>query len=148
MESAVSTLPKPAQALVQIADDGHPWLRAFRCGDCGAVVAEPTLCCRACGIRTPPAAFAASTLGKLFTWAVVHRSFPGIATPFVSAIVDLDDGLTLKGTLRSTSDGDLRSGLPVNLVFDDAGGARNASGTGYIGFHFVPSTLNHAGACA
>lgn len=146
MESAASIMPKPANALVRIADDGRPWLRAFRCGDCGAVVAEATLACRACGSRTPPAAFESSTQGTLFTWAKVHRSFPGVAVPFVSVIVDLDDGLTLKGTLRDVADGALEAGLPLTLVFDDAGGAKDAHGAGYVGFHFVPSTPNDARA--
>ena len=152
MESAASTLPKlaprPANALVRIADDGRPWLRAFRCGDCGAVVAEATLACRACGSRTVPTAFESSTQGKLFTWATIHRSFPGIAVPFVSAIVDLDDGLTIKGTLRDVADGALEAGLPLTLVFDDAGGAKDAHDAGYVGFHFVPSTPNDAGAAS
>jgi len=145
MEAAVPNLSKPANALVRIADDGRPWLRAFRCGDCGAVVAEATLACRACGSRTPLVAFASSTSGKLFTWSMVHRSFPGVAVPFVSAIVDLDDGLTLKGTLREAGESALKAGLPVTLVFDDAGGAKDANGAGYVGFHFVPSMQTDAG---
>lgn len=130
--------PKPANALVQVGDTGSPWLRGFRCGDCGAVVSEPTLCCRACGSRTPPAAAELGTTGTLFTWSVVHRSFPGVPVPFVSAIVDLDSGLTLKGTLRDAAHVALHAGLPVQVVFDDAGGAKDADGASYIGFHFVP----------
>ena len=69
---------------------------------------------------------------------MVERSYPGVAVPFVSAIVDLDGGLALKGTLRGASAESLRMGLPVRLVFDDAGGARDKEGAPYIGFHFVP----------
>jgi uncharacterized OB-fold protein len=68
---------------------------------------------------------------------VVHRSYPGIAVPFVSAIVDLDGGLSFKGTLKGVHQEDLRSGMPVRLVFDDAGGAHDAEGAPYIGFHFI-----------
>lgn len=129
---------KPASALVQFAPDGEPWLRGFRCGVCAVVVAEPTMCCRACGSRTAPEAFRLGTRGTLFTWAVVHRSFPGVVVPFVSAIVDLDGGLALKATLRDVAPDALHAGMAVKLVFDDAGGAKDAEGTPYTGFHFVP----------
>ena len=75
--------------------------------------------------------------GKLWTWSVVHRSFPGLKVPFVSAIVDLDGGPTLKGTVIGVDPADLRQGLPVRVVFDDAGGATDKDGAPYIGFHFV-----------
>lgn len=128
--------PKAAHAVVQIRDSGSPWLRGYRCGHCHAVVLEETLCCRACGVRDAPSAVSLSEGGQLFTWAVVHRSFPGVVTPFVSAIVDLDDGLTLKGTLRCSEPGALHAGQAVEIVFDDAGGAKDAEGAPYIGFHF------------
>jgi hypothetical protein len=68
---------------------------------------------------------------------MVYRSYPGIEVPFVSAIVDLDDGLSLKGTVRGVAADDLRQGLPLRLVFDDAGGARDKDGAAYVGFHFL-----------
>ncbi|WP_298290050.1 OB-fold domain-containing protein [Novosphingobium sp.] len=135
----VTALPsKPANALVQISGGDAPWLRGFRCSECGAVVAEATLCCRACGCRNAPQPVNLGTRGTLFTWSVVHRSFPGVAVPFVSAIVDLEGGLTLKATLRTEEPEGLRAGLPLQLVFDDAGGATDADGAAYVGFHFVP----------
>lgn len=69
---------------------------------------------------------------------MVHRSYPGVAVPFVSVIVDMADGLTLKGTLRDAAAADLRQGLPVRLVFDDAGGAHDKESAPYVGFHFLP----------
>jgi hypothetical protein len=71
------------------------------------------------------------------------RSFPGVPVPFISVIVDLDDGLTVKGTLRHIDPAAVRGGLPVTLVFDDAGGARDDSGAGYVGFHFEPAETTH-----
>jgi uncharacterized OB-fold protein len=86
----------------------------------------------------PPAPFVSQNQGRLVTWSVVHRSFPGVAVPFVSAIVDLDGGLTLKGTLRGAGNAGLTAGLPVKLIFDDAGGAVDGEGCAFVGFHFVP----------
>lgn len=132
-------LPKPAHAVIRIAENGEPAIEGFRCDDCGGVFADQTLACRACASRRIPQPFRARTAGRLHSWSVVHRSYPGIKVPFVSAIVDLDDGLTLKGTLRDVDHASLRQGLPVSVMFDDAGGARDKGGNPYVGFHFVPA---------
>ena len=93
--------------------------------------------CRKCGSRTGPKAFAAEQTGVVYSWCLVHRSYPGVAVPFVSAIVDLAGGPSLKGTLRGIAPDAVRAGLPVRLVFDDAGGALDVAGTPYVGFHFL-----------
>ncbi|MBV1687873.1 OB-fold domain-containing protein [Novosphingobium sp. G106] len=131
-------MPKPATGVIRIGADGRPWIEGFRCGDCGAAFTEQTMACRRCASRNAPEAFRAVDTGKLYSWSVVHRSYPGVAVPFVSAIVDLEDGLTLKGTLRGVDADAVRQGMPVALVFDDAGGARDKDGVPYVGFHFIP----------
>lgn len=128
---------RPGHKAIRLAPDGSAFIEGFRCGACGAAFPEPTMACRACAERAVPAAYRASETGKLYSWSVVHRSYPGIAVPFVSAIVDLDDGLTLKGTLRDVAVADLNAGMPVRLEFDNAGGATDKDGAGYVGFHFT-----------
>jgi len=96
-----------------------------------------TMACRACTSRTPPQPYRSAETGTLYTWSVVHRSYPGVEVPFISAIVDLAGGLSFKGTLKGISHGILKAGMPVRLVFDDAGGAVDTDGNPYIGFHFV-----------
>lgn len=130
--------PKPGNKVIRIGQDGAPWIEGYRCAECGAAVAEQTMACRACASRTPPEPFRATQDGSLYSWSVVERSYPGVKVPFVSAIIDLDDGLTLKGTLAGVDAPALRQGLPVRLIFDDAGGARDTEGAPYIGFHFTP----------
>ncbi len=129
---------RPGHKAVRLGDDDRAWIEACRCGNCGAVLLGATMACRSCGCRDRLESFRAEQTGKVFSWTVVHRSYPGIAVPFVSAIVDLDDGLTLKGTLRDIEPDAVRAGLPVRLVFDDAGGACDSQGAPYVGFHYVP----------
>lgn len=96
-----------------------------------------TMACRACASRVQPEPYRSPETGTLYTWSVVHRSYPGVEVPFVSAIVDLDGGLSFKGTLKGVEADALEPGMSVRLVFDDAGGAVDADGHPYVGFHFV-----------
>ena len=136
---ATAALSRPAHAAVRIAEDGTPGIEGYRCAACGATMLDQPLACRSCGDRTPPAPFRAAEAGRVVTWSLVLRSFPGVAVPFVSAIVDLDGGPTLKATIRDVDPDALHVGMPVALVFDDAGGARDKDDGSYIGFHFVPA---------
>ena len=137
MTNSISIALRAGNKSVRVGEDGAGWIEGYRCGSCGAVVPVSTIACRACARRIAPQAYRSPETGTLFTWSVVHRSYPGVAVPFVSAIVDLDGGLSLKGTLKGVEPEALESGMPVRLKFDDAGGAVDADGNPYVGFHFV-----------
>lgn len=132
------TQAQPAHKAIKVAADGSAVIEGRKCVDCGAVVADATMACRACGSRTPLEAVRAGPGGKVFSWSVIHRSYPGVPVPFVSAIVDLDGGLTLKGTLRGIAPEAVQPDLAVEAVIDDAGGILDKEGRPYVGFHFVP----------
>jgi uncharacterized OB-fold protein len=138
VETTGKLAPKPGNGVIRVAAQQTPWIAGFRCTACGAVAGEQTMACRRCASRAPQQEFRASDRGRVHTWTVVERSYPGVAVPFISAVVDLGDGLTIKGTLRGVDTQAVRSGMEVTLCFDDAGGARDASGAPYVGFHFVP----------
>ena len=40
-----------------------------------------------------------SDKGKVYVFSVVHQSFPGIKTPYVTAIVDLPEGVSVRANL-------------------------------------------------
>ena len=83
-----------------------------------------------------------SNKGRLYSYSIVHRSFPGIDVPYVSAIVDLEDGGTIKGNLIDVEpDPDsIPFDLPVDVVFGDALGRKDREGNSYISFFFKPAT--------
>ena len=130
-------MPKAGNKSVRVGEDGSHWIEGYRCGVCGAVIPVATMACRACSSCVPPEAYRSAETGTLYTWSVVYRSYPGVEVPFVSAIVDLDGGLSFKGTLKGVEPNRLKSGMPVRLVFDNAGGTADADGNPYVGFHFV-----------
>ena len=50
--------------------------------------------------------------GSFYSYCIVHRSFPGIEVPYVSAIVDLEGGGTIKGNLINIE----RTQKKLNLI--------------------------------
>jgi uncharacterized OB-fold protein len=63
-----------------------------RCADCGARFLDAGRpACAACGGQSFTEQTFART-GSLRTFTIVHRGAPGVPVPFVSAVVDLDDG--------------------------------------------------------
>ncbi len=127
----------PGRSNIGVAENGDAWLRGFRCTACDARADALTLACRRCHARGTMEEYRAPQTGKLVTWSIVYRSYPGIAVPFVSAVVELDDGLTVKGNLTGAQHDDLHRGMPVRLEFDDAGGAKDKDGNPYVAYHFA-----------
>lgn len=127
----------PGKSNIGVSEDGSAWLRGFRCTACGTTADGLTLACRKCHARGTMEEYRAAQDGRLVTWSIVYRSYPGIAVPFVSAVVELGDGLTVKGNVTGVEHDDLHRGMPVTLVFDDAGGAKDNDGNGYVAYHFA-----------
>ena len=84
--------------------------------------------------------FRLSNKGTLYAYSIVHRSFPGIDVPYVSAIVDLEGGGTVKGNLIDVEPDPnvIEFDMPVEVVFGDALGRKDSDGNSYVAFFFRP----------
>jgi uncharacterized OB-fold protein len=131
---------QPAKAHIKFDAGGKPFIEAQRCRACGALAAEPRLACPACTGRDGFDAVPAKDTGKLIAYSIVKRSYPGIPTPFVSAIVELDDGLTLKANLVGAGfePATIKPNMKVRLQFNDALGRQDKDGRAYVGYQFEP----------
>jgi len=79
--------------------------------------------------------------GELYVYSIVHRSFPGVQVPYVSAIVDLKGGGTVKGNLIGIDPdpAKIKMGMPVKVVFQDALGRKDRDGNSYLSYFFQPA---------
>jgi uncharacterized OB-fold protein len=77
--------------------------------------------------------------GKVRSFTIVHRAVPGVPTPYVSAIVDLDGGGVVKTNLLNIApDPDsVQLGMPVKLTTFVAG--TDDDGTEAVAFGFEPT---------
>lgn len=81
-----------------VLDGGEPQLVANVCKDCGATYWDRRNACAKCGKR----AFGKQKMsgeGELVSFTIVHRAAPNVPTPYVSAVVRLNGGGSIKSTL-------------------------------------------------
>ena len=136
-----SAKPLPAVDFLKIPENGEPYLEGHKC-QCGAIFLGARSICSKCGARGKIAATRLSNRGKLYVYSIVFRSCPGIQTPYVSAIVDLDGGGTVKGNLINVEPDPKKIpfGMPVEVVYKDALGRKDREGNSYLSYFFQPAS--------
>jgi uncharacterized OB-fold protein len=137
----LSDKPLPVVDFLKIPEDGDPYLEGHRCGECGATFLGERTVCSKCGTRDQITAVTLPTKGSLYAYSIVHRSFPGIDVPYVSAVVDLEDGTAIKGNLINVEPDPekIPFGMAVYVVFDDALGRTDRDANSYLSYFFQPS---------
>ncbi len=129
---------KSGATYIEFDATGQPSLRGSRCRQCSTVFVGHRDHCGRCGARSSMESIGLASRGRLHSYTIVYRSYPGIKVPFVSAIVDLEGGGTLKGNLLDIEPAPeaIRFGMPVRIEFRDAGFA-NAEASGHVVHVFV-----------
>lgn len=90
-------------------------LRIQRCGQCGLLRHPPGPMCPECG-ATKPTHLVSEGVGEVYSYVVHHHpAVPGRQTPFVVALVELDEGVRMLGELVGASDVEI--GLRVRVGF-------------------------------
>jgi uncharacterized OB-fold protein len=118
-----------------VLDDGAPHLLSHECTSCGALYFDRRNACAKCGGRDfGPRKLANDGVVRAFT--IVHRAAPGVPTPYVSAVVDLDGGGTVKGNIVGIEPdpANVSLGMPVRLTTFVAG--TDDEGTEAIAFGY------------
>jgi len=76
----------------------RPHLSANECRNCGARYFDRRNACANCG-RNDFKKARVTNRAKLKAFTIVHRAAPGIPAPYVSAIVETDDGTTVRSNV-------------------------------------------------
>jgi hypothetical protein len=138
-EEAAASGPRPVVPYLKIPEKGDPYLEGHKCGSCDAIflAARPT--CSSCGTDGQVEPIKLSNQGELYVYSIVHRSFPGIEVPYVSSIVDLEGGGTVKGNLVGIDPDPekIRMGMPVEVIYQIAP-TKDAEGNEYLTYYSQP----------
>ena len=138
-DDAAAKAPLPVVPYLKIPADGDPYLEAQQCSGCGKIFLTERNTCAHCGESGLMQPKPLGNNGSLYVSSIVHRSFPGVAVPYVSSIVDLDGGGTVKGNLIGIDPDPekIRMGMPVEVVYQIAP-AKDADGNEYLTYYFQP----------
>jgi uncharacterized OB-fold protein len=139
-ESAAARRPLPVVEFLKIPEQGEPYLEGHRCRECGAIFLGERATCAKCGARGRLEPKRLANKGSLYVYSIVHRSFPGIEVPYISAIVDLDGRGTIKGHLINIAPDPekVKMGMPVEVVFKTAP-TKDREGNEYLTYYFQPA---------
>ena len=97
-QATTDTGPRPIVPWLKLAPKPH--LEGIKCEKCGAIYLDPKrVACSKCGESEKFSPVTLSDKGKVYVFSVVHQSFPGIKTPYVTAIVDLPEGISVRANL-------------------------------------------------
>jgi hypothetical protein len=138
-QEAAAKKPLPVVPFLKIPAQGDPYLEGSRCSQCSTVVLGERRACPKCGARGSFQPMRLANKGTLHVFSIVHRSFPGIPTPYVSAVVDLDGGGTVKGNLVNVDPdpAKVKLGMPVEVIYQIAP-RKDAEGNQYLTYYFQP----------
>ena len=130
----------PVVDYLKLPENGDPFLEGHKCSKCNAMFLGERKVCSSCFSRGSLEAVKLNNTGKLYSYSIVFRSFPGIDVPYISAIVDLEGGGTIKGNLIDVEPDPekIKFDMPVEVIFDDALGRKDADGNSYISYFFKP----------
>jgi len=138
-EGSAASGPLPIVSFLKIPPQGEPYLEGVRCGSCRAIFLGERAVCSSCGAREGLAATKLANRGTLYVYTIVYRSFPGVPVPYVSAIVDLEGGGTLKGNLVGIDPDPkkIQMGMPVEVIYRIAP-IKDREGNEYLSYCFQP----------
>lgn len=77
-----------------------PYLWGSRCKDCGTAYLGARIACSKCGSTAPMTEVKLSDTGEVWVYSVVTQSAPGVPTPYIAAIIDLPEGVSVRGTIE------------------------------------------------
>ena len=120
-----------------VIDDGAPYLNANACEECGALYFDRRNACAKCGTTAFGKKKLADT-GTLASFTIVHRALEAVPMPYVSGIVHLDGGGSVRSNIVNVEPDPehVRLNMPVRMTTFAAG--VDDDGTEAVAFGFEP----------
>lgn len=114
------------------------YLAGSRCKQCGATYLGDRMACSRCLSTEPMEQIKLSDRGELHVFSIVHQSAPGIPVPYIAAIVDLPEGVSVRCNIEGVEPDpkNLQFGMPVEMFTEKVHTDRE--GNDIIAFKFRP----------
>lgn len=110
-----------------------------KCKQCGTVYLGTRMACSKCLATDPMEEIQLSDRGELHVFSIVHQSAPGIPVPYVAAIVDLPEGVSVRCNIDGVEPDpkNLKFGMPVEMFTEKVHTDRE--GNDIIAFKYRPA---------
>ena len=128
---------RPIVPFLALGDKPH--LMGLRCRKCGATyIKSGRVACAKCGEAQSFEDVQLSDRGTLWVYSIVHQSAPGIPVPYVAAIVDLPEKVSVRCTIVDVEPdpAKLPFGMPVRMITKKV--RTDKEGRDVIAFFFRP----------
>ncbi|MGH7907770.1 MAG: Zn-ribbon domain-containing OB-fold protein [Candidatus Binataceae bacterium] len=142
-EAATDTGPRPIVPYLKL--EPKPHLIGQQCMTCGAAYADVNrVACSKCGSTGSFKTIELSNHGAIYVFSVIHQSFPGIKTPYVTAIIDLPEGVSVRASVDGVDPEQAEKepkrlfNLPVEMFTHVT--AKDREGREVIAFSYRPVT--------
>ncbi|MGH7292336.1 MAG: Zn-ribbon domain-containing OB-fold protein [Myxococcota bacterium] len=116
---ATITLPVPSPITREYWDAARAGRLVLpRCRACGRYFFRPEVVCKHCRSRDWHYVESPGR-GTLYSYSVIHRApTPAYKTPFVLAIVELEEGITMFSNLVGCAPADAKIGMALEVAFE------------------------------
>jgi uncharacterized OB-fold protein len=100
-ETATEKKRNPIVPFLRVPDDpkDEPYFWGSKCKACGTVFLGERVACGKCGNTDPFEEVRLSDEGEIYVFSVVHQTVPGLEAPYVAAIIDLPEGVAVRGNV-------------------------------------------------
>lgn len=117
----------------------RPYLVGSKCRQCGTVYLGSRMACSRCFSTEPMEEVKLSDKGELHVFSIVHQSGPGIPVPYIAAIVDLPEGVSVRCNIEGVEPDPkhLAFGMPVEMFTEVV--RQDREGNDIVAFKFRPA---------
>jgi len=107
----------PLVPFLRIPDepDEQPYLWGSKCSDCGTTYLGSRIACGKCASTGPFQELRLSDEGQIYSFSVVHQTVPGLEAPYIAAIIDLPEGVSVRANVYGHQPSHLGGGLRPHL---------------------------------
>ena len=136
----MSDQPLSIVPFLKVPESGDPYLEGFQCSACAAITLKSRMACAKCGGRDTWQPLKLANKGKLHSFSIIYRAFPGIEVPFISAIADLEGGGTIKTNMTGIEPDPekINLGMDIQVTYGIAP-RKDAEGNEYMTYYITPA---------
>lgn len=116
----------------------QPYLWGSRCKKCSTVFLGVRVACSKCFSTDPLEEIRLSDTGEVWVYSVVYQSVPGVRTPYIAAIVDLPEGVSVRANIEGVDPKpeNIRFGMKVKMFTEKV--REDQDGNDIIAYKFRP----------